>query len=642
MKAPFKFPLPARLLAATALGASGLLLSGALWPAPYAAAPQIEAAFVSPAAARAIGARWRENQRDETGRQYAQALLAAGLSDELLGAVETDGLFAGDPDARALFRAEALLRLYRHQEAAREVSGPALADNPYAAFIRVRARAGAGGGLDRDALALATRGPAELAREAWLLRARAALDENDFATADASLKRAAETGATTARTEPFAIERDVRAGLHAAAAAALDKRAKSLARMAADRGETIPDYEGLRLAAMLALRLDDGRGASRLADRASLGTPGGDDAPLAAFAKWIAGDTAQAEAILGAHLRAAPGDFVARDLAAALAYAGGKDAEGDAHLNELAIEHPRLAAFRRFDRARKAGGFDKAYSCVDALSGEGPLMGAAAALLGSGAPIEGLPEPVDADLALAALAGATDQRSARAAAAKLLGLRRSAIDLAAAAAALARNGADDDAAALAFDAGRAAFGFFAPVALRAGILETMGRGAEALGQIEVFAAAHPGHAPARLYRARLLLRLDDVEASATAFAAIEPSLVFAEEEAALDYARAAATVGEPWRQVMLDAAATGSLPRTRLAHVLEAAGEDAGAAAAYRDALVDDPGSADLAKAYREVMARQGRAGDADALLETIARRHPGEPVSAAALEPELRENANL
>ncbi len=642
MRSPLRLSLPVRLFAATALGAAGLTSASALWPEQQAAAPRIEAAFISPAAARALGARWRETRRPETGRDFAQALLAAGLSNELLRAVENDDLLAEDPLTRDLFEAEALLRLYRHDEALQVAATRGLADNPYAAFIRVRARAASGGGLDRQTLALATRGPAELAREAWLLRARAALNESDFATADASFRRAAEAGASTARLEPFKIERDIRAGKTMEAAAALAARARSLAATAVGRGDILPDFEGLRLAAMLAMRAGDGREAARLADRANLGTPGGPDAALAALAKWMAGDGAQAETILAAHLRAAPGDFIARDLAAALAFEFGKERIGQAHLAALERSHPGLGAFRRLKRAEYMGDLDAAYASLDGLYGEGPILGAGATLLGVGAAIARLPEPLEADRALGALGAAANQRAARAAVTALLDRRRSAVDLAAAAATLARVGALEEAAALAFDASSASPSFFAPVALRAAVLETAGRAAEALGHLDVFAARHRGHAGVRLSRARLLFRQGEIEASATAFSTVDPRLVFADDGAALDYARAAAAAGDPWREVMIAAAEAATPSPAQLARLLDAAGADAGAAEAYRDALVDHPDSTDLAGAYRAVMVRLGREAEADALLAVISRRRPLGAASAAANEPAIRENANL
>lgn len=626
MRASLRLSTPVRVLAACVLAAGGLTFAAALKDVPRAASPAIEAEFVSPAAARALGARWRQYRRADTERSYAQALLAAGLPGELLNAVATDGLFAGDPAARALFRGEALLRVYRYEDAIAEASDPLVADNPYAAFIRVRARAGSGGGLDRDALRLATRGPAALAREAWLLRARAALDASDLATADASFKRAAEAGASKARIEPLKIERDIRAGKAGAAAAALAARADSLAALASARGEMLPDYEGLRLAAMLALRAGDGREAARLADRANLATPGGQEAPLAALAKWMAGDRAQAAAIVAVHLRAAPGDWIARDIAAALAFEAGATKEGETHLAELEKSNARLAAFRRLARAQTLRDFDTAYASVAPMSGEAPILGAAAALLGGGALIPRLPEPAEADRALAMLAAAPDQRSARAAVARLLAMRRSPIDLAAGAATLARVGVDDEAAALAFDASRAADHFFAPVALRAGLLEKTGREAEALGSLEIFAARNAGHSPARIARARLFYRLDDIEAAVAAFAATDPAAIFADDEAGLDYALASTLAGDPWRGAMI-AAAKASLPAgERLGRLLEAAGDDTAAAEVYRDALIDHPDSANLARAYRKAMERRGRGEDAEALFATIARRRPAAP----------------
>lgn len=631
MRATLRLSLPIRVLAAGMLGIAGLAFANRLESFPREAAPASEPAFLSPAAARAIGARWRQTRRPEAGRDYAQALLAAGMPGDLLDAVATEGLFADDSAARALFRGEALLRLYRYDDAIEAVSAPALADNPYAAFILVRARAGAGGGLDREALAIATRGPSDLAREAWLQRARVALETGDFPAMDASLKRAAEAGASEARLEPFRIERAIRSGATVAASEALAKRAKEQAAATAARGEIIPDIEGMRLAAMLALRAGDGREGARLVDRAGLGVPGARDASLAALAKWMAGDRAQAEAILSAHLRTAPGDWVARDLAAALAFDAGDNTKGAGHLEQLAATNPRLAAFRRMNRALAEANADLAYSSIASLFGAEPLYGAAAALLGEGVAVARLPEPVAADHALAAVASATDARSARAASAKLLGLRRSPLDYAAAGAALARAGLDMDAAALAFDASRSAEHFYAPVALRADILAKAGRVGEALASLEAFVAKNAGHLEASLARARLLLRLEDMKAAASAFAAIDPMAVFADDLSALDYARAAAALGDPWRSSMLAAASASLPPGERLGRVLEAAGETAGAAEAYREALINDPDAADLARAYREAMAHLGRSADADALIAAIARRREIMPEPAPA-----------
>ncbi len=611
---------PLRIAAALLLAVAGLTLARLLIPPPAPAAPAVDAAFVSPAAARALGARWRQSRRPEDGRAYAQALLASGLNNELVTAVATEGLFSDDDFSRTLFHAEALLRLYRYEDAAALAASPAVADNPYAAFIRVRAIAGLGRGLDRDALALATRGPDDLAREAWLLRARAALDENDFETVDASLKRALESGATAARLEAFRIERDIRSGDAARAREALEARARDLARAATARGEAVPDYEGWRLSAMLALRAGDGREAGRFADRALLAAPGGRDAPLAALAKWAAGDAAQAHAILSAHLRAVPGDWTAQDLAAAFAFAEGKRAEGEAMLAALSTLQPRLAAFRRFQRAAADRDFDAAISAVDGFSGHAPPSGAAAALVGPGAALPFLPEPLRADAALATLAAASESRSVRKGVKALLDLRRSPVDLTVAAEALARTGDREGAAELAREASASAGDFFAPAALLAEIAEAAGRGAEALALHDRFLAADPSRQDAALSRASLLARTAPPAEAAGAFAALDPAVAFSTDEAALAYAQAAAEAGEEARATMLEEAA-GILPPARLALVREAARDDAGAAIAWREALISAPWADGLAERYRAAMARQGRQADADAFLAAVARR---------------------
>lgn len=632
-----RFPLTIRLGAAGVLAASGLTLAAAIHPQARPSGPAIEAVTVSPAAARALGAHWRETRRPETARQYAEALLAAGLNNELVAAIVKEGLFADDQVARTLFRAEALLRLNRFSEAAALADAPLLEGDPYAAFIRVRSNVGLGGGLDLSDLALATRGPADLAREAWLLRARVALDDNDFAAADASLRRASEAGATAARLEPFRIERDIRAGSLAKAAAGLDARARSLARAAARRGEVLLDVEGWRLAAMLALRAGDAREAARLADRAMLGAPGTPGAAFAAFAKWSAGDVAQARAILAAHLRAVPDDWRARDLAAAVAFAWGDAHEGEEQLAALAHLRPRLAAFRRLMRAAAARDFDAAYAAATDLAGDGPLSGAASSFVGAGAAFPAFPEPLEADAALAAVLAAADLRRARAAVSRLTDLRRAPVDLVAAAATLARQGDLPAAAALAEEAGSAAPDFYAALALRASLLEGEGRADEALRLHDQFLAAHPARADAALGRALLLARTGSASAAAAAFAALDPAVAFSTEESALAYARAATQAGDRARALML-ADASKSLPPDRLAAVRETAQDDAGAAAAWRQALIALPSADGLAERYRAAMARQGRLDDAEAFLRAVARR--------AAPDPTLRggdtENADL
>jgi len=615
-----RFPLGVRLGAAFLLATSGLSLAAAIYPDARAPGPAVAAAPVSPAAARALGARWRDSRSPEAAHEYAQALLASGLNNELVAAIVKEGLFADDRTARALFRAEALLRLNRYNEAAAIADAPALAGDPYAAFIRVRSIAGAGGGIDQAALSIATRGPEEIAREAWLLRARAALDANDFATLDASLSRAREAGAADARLETCRIERDIRAGDLVRADAALAARAKAIAKAASARGEALFDPEGWRLSAMLALRAGDGREAARLADRALLGTPGTVGAPFAAFAKWAAGDIAQARALLAAHLRAVPGDWAALDIAAAIALAEGNNEDGDAHLAALARLRPRLAAFRRLELAAAAGDFDAAMASVKGLVGDGPLSGAAAALVGPGAALPLLPEPLQADAALAALGAATDLRTARGAVSKLFALRRTPVDLAAAAATLSRTGDTAGAGALALEAMNAAPDFYAPLALRLAVLEEQGRVDEALHLHDLFLIAHPARTDAALGRALLLARSGDAPAAAAAFAALDPAIAFSTDDAALAYAQAATQASEEARALML-ASAAQALPPARLAGVREAAHDDAGAVIAWRQALIDLPSADGIAERYRAAMARQGREQDAEAFLSAVARR---------------------
>lgn len=71
---------------------------------------------------------------------------------------------------------------------------------------------------------------------------------------------------------------------------------------------------------------------------------------------------------------------------------------------------------------------------------------------------------------------------------------------------------------------------------------------------------------------------------------------------------------------MLEGAAKVRDP-ARIALVREAALDDAGAATAWREALIAEPSADGLAERYRAAMARQGRQADADAFLAAVARR---------------------
>lgn len=597
------------------------------------------AAQTTPAEARAIGRNWRASGDRQVGVQYAQALLAASLNDELIAEIR-DGKLLGDaPATAALFEAEALLRLRRFDDARAIASGDSLKDNPFAAFIRVRtvtADETGAASFEQDLLA-ALRGPAEVAREAWLYRAQMALAGNDFDAADAAGRRALESGASAGRTEILAIESAVRRGDEAGAAALMKTRAKRLEKTLS---AGFVDYEGLRLATMIALRSGMADDAARFVDRGQLGAPGAASAPLAALAKWAGGDEAQAYAILRRHLAIAPADWIALDLAAALAAELGRADAAKDHLSMLERVRPGLAALRRAEKATRTDDLDAAFRRLAAAPADAERDGAGEALLGpawSGALSKSFSfaDPGVAARALAALIalGAdAGPRALRLAAEETLAHRKDALGLTAAAHAYALAGDPARAIALAEAAAADAPSFAAPVMLAARLKAEDGRTAEAMASLTAFIVSHPGNDEVRIALAEIAAAAGDFAAAFEALKAASPSLAFGTDETALLFAKAAQAIGDDAKAHVARSAGFILSPSVRLGRVYEATGDIGLAAAAWRRALIAAPLDPELPALYLGAMTALGRADEAKALLGEIARRYPGSAAVAAAL----------
>lgn len=574
----------------------------------------------SAAMARALGAEWRERGTRAAAIDYARALLGAGLHEDLLTAIDRDGLLSED-HAAALFRAEAALRQGRFADATAAVASTR---GPYGAFMRARATYALTGDTNIVAtdLAVALRGPTELAAEAWLFRGRLALDANDLDAATASMRRALESGADPRRAEAIEIEALIRRG-----------SADEALRRPAVRGDT-------RLAAMARLKSGEARVASRLLGQGRNPQVAiGEARLLAALAKWRAGDAAQAYALAVEDLGAAPRHWMALDLAAAIARDLGRGEEADGLLARLAVERPALADWRRRQIATGPVDLDRRYSALAGLSDDLASGGVAAALLGGD---EGLPasiaEPTDVarlTVALAAAISREDGNAMRSLSVQALSRHDDVEALTLAGSAFARLG-DTPRAEAALDAAvSTAPGFFAPVRLRADLLTRAGRKAEAIDLLASFTADNPDHAAARLALAVAEAQVGDRRDAHASFAAVEPSLVFSDAGAAILYAHAARALGPKETLLFLERVRRSAPDFEILGLALEAAGDDAGAAAALRRPLIAGVARPEIAAAYLAAMSRLGRGDEAASLLAELARRR--DAVNTPAKSPEIR-----
>jgi Tfp pilus assembly protein PilF len=599
--------LSAVAAAAVAVGCGAVRLS--------ATAPVEETRLEAPptaAQAKAIGARWRADRSAALGLQYANALLSAGLYDALLTEISAHGLFRDDKAAGALYSAEAALRQGRYDTALASASDGAV--DPYLALSRARAAYA----LTADASATdadlkeALRGPDALASEAWLFRARLALDANDFDGAAAAARRAVEAGANPLRAALVDTESQIRRGDFAGAAQALQGREGG----AKNRREPA---ELLRLRAIVLLKSGDARSASRLLDAGSQ-TGDARGALLTALAKSLGGETAQAYGLVAGVLARAPDDWVARDLAAAFARDIGRANEANEHLEKLASRRPALAALRRL---RASGDYDAATTAMLALD-DAAATGAVGALLGAGVVNRTLADPSSDEQIAAALGAAINagDETAMRRGAREASRTTSPLALALAGEAYARLGESDRAEEAFVRASTLAPRYFAPVKGRVAIDAGAGRIVAALDLARAFERRNGGHIGARLTIAVLEARIGAARAAFASFAALPQEAIFADETTSLVYAEAAIAVGGDAPQSV---AAAARLAASNLVagKVEERLGADEAAARSYRAALIEAPESAEAARRYEAAMSRLGRGEEARALLEIAARQRP-------------------
>lgn len=594
-----------------------------------AAPPQAQSDdLVTPAQARALGAQWRSTRSKSAEIEYARALIGAGLYDELLSEIAEHGLFSDDDGASRLYEAEANLQLGRYADALADAAKDDA--NPYYAFVRARARYALqpDDRLIAGELAAALRGPDDLAAEAWLFRARIGLDANDLDEAAAAARRAAELGASPDRVEAIRIEALIRDGDLL--------RAASLMELRAPRANGPRDIDGLRLAAMNALKQGDAVTAARYAEvaRASSGVDSG-IIELAALAKWTANEHAQASAIIEKRLSAAPNNWVALDLAAAIAADMKRpDAAAD-YLRRLEQARPALAFIRK---RRMGASHDELFKAALAFKTDAKAGGAGAKLLGEGALPPKFREADSrelSDIALAAVIQSGDEEAMRVKAGDVLAAAASPLSLMLAGEAFLQSGDKDSAMRAWIKAVSVSPGFYAPVERLSKLYEESSDVGFAERALKKFLADNANHQEARLTLARLLARHQDFTGAATLYAQVPASIVFATAQSAADYGSVARKAGAEDAAKMIRAAKAVIENPKILGFALAAAGDHNGAAQALRRALIADPADNSVAALFLETMTRIGRKSEALSLLSEIESREPAAEDADPAQSPE-------
>ncbi len=588
------------------------------------------------AKARALGARWRTDNSEASARDYARALLAAGLYDELLHEISGNGLMSGAPLESSLIRGEATLQKGRYAEAvAIAAENGDVGGNPYLAYLGGRAiyALTADAAEAAPALALALRGPMDLAAKGWLFRARIALDANDFATVEAAMRRALEAGGSRDETDDIAIEMAIRQGDLARAEGRISARSDNARHWF--QASVARSPASMRLLAMARLKIGDARSAARLLEEAERsGAENIQSQLLLAFARWNAGDLAQAHRLAAKILAAAPRNWVALDLASAIASDMGRVEDAEELLSRLADVRPALAVMRRMQSASVDKDLDRIFDAVIGLEVDLSHGGGASALLGD---FEGVSpiwrEPSHEWRAITALAAAInhgDQRAILAAARTLTSAGETALGLTLAGRAFGILGDFDSADKAAARASILAPSFFEPVRISADQFLQSGRTGDAIRLVADFVGRNPLNEEAMLQYARLLAKSGDARASYAAFSKIRPEAAFADRATALLYAEMALSAGKVETDRMV-AAASVFAGADVLGLVLAKTGNDLAATAAFRRALIAGHFDAEIESGYLGAMSRLGRAGAAKSLLAELSQRRVS-----------LRESPNL
>ncbi len=333
------------------------------------------------AAVKTLHAAYRIHPTAENRLKLARALHAV---QDFYGVIAIVGEAPEPSLEMRLYRAEAYARI--HDFTAAEHEAEALKAFPEtqsaAAFILARVAYGRGEGDIAEALTMdVIRQSREHAREAWLFRARMALDANALKIATSAARRARETGAGEIATRALISEaRFIRTGRPLEARRALGDPSHIRPVEKAGASDARPAPQEAYLRALIAVSLDEPHELVRMIELARPWLKFEPRGPLRLAAlQWRAGDNAVARAGAADYLRRAPGDSVANDLLAAIALDRG-DAERAMEIaGDIAARDPALGAYRLFEAHRQLENRDAAFALVlSASATEAPLKFATA------------------------------------------------------------------------------------------------------------------------------------------------------------------------------------------------------------------------------------------------------------------------
>lgn len=639
MKRPARFSLDGARPGLAALAPLGALALAAVvitadFQAPRspaggsaAAGERLMAAGDYARAVSAMRAAYREAPSPERRLALARALLGAGdyggaldlLSRTEDGQGEPPPAYAG---AARHIEAEALIRAQRFDEAA--ALAHALSDmapgDGRASLVMARASYGVGARAAAEAhLRAALRAGGEALADAWLLRARLALDAQDVRLARSAIARAREAGAAESLAAALAVEAEIRAGALDRAEALIDARA------AASGPARRRDARTEKLRAHIDMVRGDYRSAARRVRAISpwlFSEPQG--TLFAALVHESDGDEAQAESLYLAALRTAPDDPLVLDAYAAFLTRSDRLETAPAMIDRLGAADPGAARFRRAALAQSAGQADALLSIVRAGGSPARPLSPSARVFGPHAAPAVMETEAAASLAVLFDAVSTLQ-DGEAGGLTPMAARLLAREGDAAAAVLAGElllAAEDDRGALAaFE--RALSAEPAMHAGLAGLLRVHVRAGAPEGALERLDAAAAESLAARLLLARLYRHLGRGDVAASTLIPVsrmllqqtDGALFFAtllnEQNAGRQLARFA---GEMRR-------AQSAAPET--AEILAMAGRPREAASAARAALLDAPADPARRALYAKLMAALGRETESAALLGALPHPAP-------------------
>ncbi len=616
------------LIIAAALGAidfgDGSRRGAGVTPAEQGAA--LYEAGAHSAAAKTLRAAHRIDPTAENRLRLVRALHASGDYYGVLEAVRD----AARPSAQLrLYRVEALLRVHDFARAEKEAQSllEVRESRPAAEFILARAAYGRGDAERAKALtnAVIRLSPAH-APEAWLFRARMALDGNDADLAVSAARRAGEAGAAEARVAAMRIEAALRKGDLAAAQSRFEARRRRLAPRDG-RGKAYRDPEGAYLRALIDAKAGETQGLSRTIELARSWLEHEPRGPLRLAAlHWRAGDEARARAAALGYLERAPGDTLALDLLAVIAAGEGKAAVAVAAAKALEAADRSLGAYRLHAAQMMAGNLDAAHGIVsDAGARPAPLEFTTAVEVLLGRPFESVRARRGYAQRIALASGRQDPCSARAPADEadavlltLIGARsltRSCARAAAGRLDRALDAAPDFRAALEWrtvaDVRDGAFG-------------------AAADRLERRLEARPDDTEAALLLARVRYAAGDADGARRRLEPLAPRLI-ARPPDALFYASLLGLAGEAEMLRAFAETAGARAPDAPLAgELFERAGLLNDAARARRAAMLADPEDPARVANYVDAMVALSRQSAARSLLLEIQRRNSTAAVSSA------------